>query len=229
LLKFFRKKVKDEFTKDLESFLNFEVKDIALYKVALTHPSKKISANYQRLEFLGDAVLNFVIASYLYNTYPDLSEGDLTKLRSKLVNKFILKEIALKFNLQKFINHQLNKAELDKSSVYADIIESIIGSIYLDRGITYAEQFIKEKILQQLDEVTQLEDTDYKSKIIQLAQKYKWKIQFEVEKTENTKEGKVFWVALYINEEKIAVGKQYNKKQAEQLASQEALEKLNIV
>jgi len=165
----------------------------------------------------------------LYKTYPDLSEGELSKLRTKLVNKFILKEIALKFNLQKFINHQLNNSELEKSSIFADIIESLIGSIYLDKGITYAEQFIKEKILQQLDEVTQLEDKDYKSKIIQIAQKYKWKIQFEVENIENTKDGKIYCVALYINEEKISESKHYSKKQAEQLASQIALDKLNII
>lgn len=224
----FWKKNKNDSIQQLESFLGFKCKNVSLYYQAFTHPSKKDKQNYQRLEFLGDAVLNFVVASYVYREYPALSEGDLSKLRKKLVNKQILKQIALKLELDKWINHNLAPSELEKSFLYCDIIESLIGAIFIDRGISYAEEFIKEKIIKQFGEITKIEDIDYKSKIFHIAQKYRWKLKFKLAKIEKENKENYFTIELLLNDEKIAEGKHYNKKQAEQIASKEALKKLNI-
>lgn len=226
MFKLWQKK-KDEFTTGLEKFLGFEINNAHLYKEALSHSSKKLEYNYQRLEFLGDAVLNLVVSTYLFNQYKNFSEGDLSKLRAKLINKQILKDVALKLQLDKYIQHQLSAAELEKSSLYCDVMEALIGAIYMDKGIKAAEHFIKEKIIHQLNEVTEIEDTDYKSKIIQLAQKHKWQIKFHLEKTEKINNENIFYIALIINNKKISEGKHYNKKQAEQLASMEALKVIN--
>ncbi len=219
---------KDNYQKQLEHFLGFKINNISFYKEAFTHSSQKANYNYQRLEFLGDAVLSLVIATYLFKKYPNLSEGELSKLRTKLVNKNILKEVAFKLHLDKWIKHQLKDSELEKSSIYCDIVESIIGAIYLDKGLLYAEEFIKNKILEQLEEVTEMEDTDYKSQILRLAQKYKWKIKYHIEDIQKDTNQQLFKVALFLNDEKISEGVYYNKKQAEQLASLDALKKLNI-
>lgn len=229
MFKLWKKKKKDNYTKELEQYLGFEINRIELYKEALTHPSKKNEYNYQRLEFLGDAVLNLIVSNYLFNQYKDLLEGDLSKLRTKLVNKQILKQITLQIQLDKWIIHSLTESELEKSSIYCDTIEALIGAIYLDKGISFADAFIKEKIIKQLDEVTKIEDTDYKSQIIQLAQKYKWQLKFVLEKIDVKNNEKIFNIALFLNNEKVSEGKSYNKKQAEQIASKEALKHLNII
>lgn len=225
----FRKKKKDPFARELSLFVGFEVENVLWYKEAFAHPSKKLEYNYQRLEFLGDAILNCVVASYVFDKYPQMSEGELSKLRTKLVNKQILKEIALKLKLDRWINHNLTPAELEKSSIYCDVVESLIGAIYLDKGIQQAEYFIKEKIIQQLDDVSQIEDTDYKSQILQLAQKYKWKLKFVVESIEKQNHESIFQIALFLNNEKTGEGKHYSKKQAEQIASKEALKNLHLI
>ena len=224
MLRLWRKNKKDVFVLEIEDFLGFEVGDSALYQEAFAHPSKKLTINYQRLEYLGDAVLNLIIAEYLFKKYKDFNEGELSKLRTRLVNKEILRELALKIGIDKWIKHQLSAAELERSSIYGDMIESLIGAIYLDKGLRYAEKFVKEKIISQFDEISRLEDTDYKSKIIQLSQKQKWKICFDTER--NEKEGKdiLFTVGLYINGKKVGEAKHYSKRKAEQEASRQALQ-----
>lgn len=220
-------KKKDEFTLRIEKLLGFSIKNVHLYKEAFTHSSKKESYNYQRLEFLGDAVLSLIIADYLFLKYTHLPEGDLTKLRTKLVNKQILKDVALKLNLNQFAAHQLNPSELEKSSLYCDMTEALIGAIYLDKGIEYVKRFIKEKIIEQLNEVQTIEDNDYKSKIYILAQKHKWHIKFITEKIEKVNNENIFTISLKINSDIVASAKHYSKKQAEQMACKDALEKLN--
>lgn len=220
-------KRKSQFIRDLEKFLNFKSKTVQFYYEAFTHPSKKLPYNYQRLEFLGDAVLNLIIAEYLYKNYPQLQEGELSKLRTKLVNKQILKQIAIQLGLNKWMQHQLSDTELDKSSIYGDVVEALIGAIYLDKGIKYAEKFIVEKIIKQLDEVTALEDVDYKSKFIQLVQKNKWTFEFVLESTERVNNETIFKLALFLNGQKIGTAQHYSKKQCEQMLSKIALEKLS--
>ncbi len=221
-------KRKDKHLSELEKFLGFKINNIDLYNEAFTHSSKKLSYNYQRLEFLGDAVLNLIVAEYVFKNYTQLSEGELSKLRTKLVNKQILKEISLKLQLDKWMKHHLSNNELDKSSIYCDVMEALIGAIYIDKGITYAEKFIIQKIIKQLDEVVFIEDIDYKSRLIQLGQKNKWTIQFTIEATEKINHDNIFRVALLLNEQKIAETKHYSKKQAEQVLSKIAIEKLKV-
>lgn len=223
MLKFWRRNKKDVFVSEIESFLGFEVSDSALYQEAFAHPSKKLAVNYQRLEYLGDAVLNLIIAEYLFRKYKHLNEGELSKLRTKLVNKEILKELALKIGIDKWMKHQLSAAELERSSIYGDMIESLIGAIYLDKGLLYAEKFVREKIINQFDEVSRIEDTDYKSKIIQLSQKNKWKIRFATESDEKQGKDTLFTVGLYINGKKVGEAKHYSKRKAEQEAARQAL------
>lgn len=227
MLSFFRKK-KDKLLVELESFLGFQINNIDLYIEAFTHPSKKENFNYQRLEFLGDAVLNIIIAHHVFDKYKNLPEGELTKFRTKLVNKQTLKEVGVKIQLEKWFRHQLSPVELEKSSIYCDTLEAIIGAIYVDKGLEAAKEFVYKNIIAQLNEVKDIEDTDFKSKIIQVAQKYKWKIKFQLENTEKRNNETIFKVGLIINDEKISEAEHYSKKQAEQLAAKEALIRLNI-
>ncbi len=219
---------KDKFKNELEKFLGFKVNDISLYKEALTHSSKKLNYNYQRLEFLGDAVLNLVVAEHVFKNYQQSSEGDLSKLRTRLVNKHILKEVAIALHLNKWMIHQLSSTELEKSSIYCDILESLIGAIYIDKGMVYADRFILSKIIKQLDEVIIIEDKDYKSKMIQLAQKNKWNLMFQLEGIEKNNNENIFHVTLILNGKKIGQAQHYNKKEAEQMAAKQGLENLNV-
>ena len=232
-LKIFSKKSRPQqvgvFYSKLIKILDFEIENIAIYTQAFTHRSlNKIDAdgnqiNYERLEFLGDAVLGNVIALYLYNNAPHGNEGYLTKMRSKIVSRERMNQIGKRLNLTDLIFSKIGQNSFGEN-IYGNLLEALIGAIYLDKGFGKVEEFIYKNIIDEFKDLELLEGkiTSYKSIILEFSQKNKIPIQFETYEDESAENIKYFAVKLYFNNEIIAKARATSKKKAEEKAAQRA-------
>ena len=235
-MKFIRKIMKPRSTKDesfyveLKQILGFSPKNLQLYKKAFIHRStKKINKNtgnpinYERLEFLGDAILSAVIASYLFEKVPSGDEGYLTKMRSKVVSREHLNELGRDLNLIRFVKSNVAKTKFGEN-IHGNIFESLIGAIYLDRNYNYCNKFIDKCVILPYVDIPKLEGkiTSYKSLFIEWCQKQKKDFNFEVYEDTGNDILKHFSVKLYIDGVIIAKGRATSKKKAEETASKRA-------
>lgn len=226
------KKADQLLKRQLINVLGIRPKKLILYKMALTHSSfqKELEWNNERLEYLGDAILGAVIADYLFKKYPYKGEGFLTDMRSKIVNRQQLNNIAMKMGLNRISIYNKADKSLRNSQIFGNAFESLVGAIYIDKGYIFIHQWIVKYIVQSYLSIDDLENIElnYKNKIISWAQKNNCKVEFEIlhEQFENNQ--KLFTIGIVLNDEIIATGKAFNKKDASQLAAQLAAEKLGI-
>ena len=190
-----------------------------MYKKALIHKSLNHSTDNERLEFLGDAILSFVIAEFLFLENKNEDEGFLSKKRAIIVGRKHLNLVGKKIIPSNEIKSNLKKIP---KSVYGNALEAIIGAIYLDRGIDQARRFIKKHIYNS-EFLEELSDIDYKSKLLKYSQKEKIKISYRVEKQKGPDHNKEFIVAVFLGNKKIAKAKANSKKEAEQNAAKKAI------
>lgn len=216
----------------VKNVLGVSAGKILLYETALSHRSVKEGAeeNNERLEYLGDAVLSAIIADYLFKKYPYKGEGFLTEMRSKMVNRQQLNDIAIKMGLKKLTMYNKFDNSLKSSQIFGNTLEAIVGAIYLDKGYLYTKQWVNKRIILPylfVDDLEQI-DINLKNKLIGWASKNGKALEFETldEKMEGS--CRVFTIAAVLDGEVIAKGKGYNKKDASQVAAQQAIEKLNI-
>ena len=222
-----------EFYLFLKDLLGFYPQNLKLYDLAFKHKSASIVdsqgnfVNNERLEFLGDAVLGSIIADFLYNRFPQEDEGFLTKTRSKLVNRAFLTNLTFEMGLNVFIDSKTTSS-VKKSHIFGDVLEALIGAIYLDKNYKTAKFFVIKKILSfvDLNEVEQ-SDSNYKSQLIEWSQKNRKEINFETteESNENSKQP-IFKAVVKINNKQVGKGTGTSKKEAHQRAAKEAFEKL---
>ena len=189
-----------------------------IYLKALQHKSYSISENNERLEFLGDAILDFIITKQLYKEYPDQEEGFLSQKRSIIVGRKHLNLVGKKIFLESDIK---SKLKVIPKSVYGNALESIIGAIYIDKGIEKVERFIINNIYSS-EFINELSDTDYKSKLLKMSQKLKINIAYRVIKREGPSHKQEFLVAVYVENIKKAEAKASSIKEAEQKAAKKA-------
>jgi len=218
------------YAKSLKKLLGFRPKDISLYALAFTNKSTNVQnctdlpeGNNERLEFLGDAILDAVIGELLYKRFPTADEGFLTQMRTKIVNGKQLTELSKKMNLEKLMFIKTSKLS---ERIHEDAFEALIGAIYLDRGIKYVKNFINQKIMVEHINLNKLRfiDTNYKSQVIEWSQKHRIEIEYFTDFiSENSKK---FKSILKIEGEIIGEGDAFSKKDAEQIASQVALENI---
>ncbi len=231
-LSFFREKT---LRRRVVSLTGISPKSINLYKSAITHkslnnlPSEDLSNDdNERLEFLGDAILSAVIADYLFRKYPGCKEGLLTLMRSKMVNRENLNNVAILMGFDKMVLIPKNGIPA-KKNIYGNALEAIIGAIYIDKGFKKAKQFIKSRIIRLHPDIDQLvcDDLDFKSRIIRWGQKSKQEISFESYELNkpNTPEP-VFVATVYIEKNPAGEGLGTTKKKAQQDAARKALENL---
>ena len=221
------------FKKELKNILGFKPGNLSLYKTALTHRSVKesIDENNERLEYLGDAVLSALIADYLFKRYPYKEEGFLTEMRSKMVNRQQLNDIAVRMGLKKITLYNKLDGSLKVSQIFGNTLEALVGAIYLDHGYKKASKWVFEQIIQPhmfMDDLENLE-INHKNKLYGWANKNGKVLEFETlnEKLENGR--RLFTVAAVIDGKNVAEGKAFNKKDASQIAAQVAVEKLGII
>lgn len=222
----------------LKNFLGFKPSNLAPYQLAISHVSKaetnfagKKDSN-ERLEYLGDAVLGMIIAEHLFKKYPLKDEGFLTELRSKIVNRESLNQVALKMGVGKLLqlNGSIHKLKHSKS-LYGDSLEAIIGAIYLDKGYKATQKFILQKIIApHFDtEVLVKSMLNYKSILIEWAQKENKAAVFEIIDQNQNKHYNEFTARVLIDEQPMGTGFGYTKKKAEQDAAKRSCEALAII
>ncbi len=216
---------------DLEKILQIKFKNKKILEKSLIHKSLDPINNNEKLEFLGDRVLGFVISKKLYEIYPEETEGALDKKFASLVNKNMCLSIANKLNLSKFIKTNTNKTNNYKpeNKIISDTCEAIIGAIFLDQGIKVVENFIL-KIWNEYIEGTQETKIDSKTKLQEFSlKKYKVLPKYTLLKTKGPKHKPVFHVQVKIKSSKSVDGIGSSKKLAEQDAATSLLRKMNLL
>jgi len=221
-----------EFKRQLSNVLGFTPGEIALYKTALSHRSVREGAdeNNERLEFLGDAVLSSIVAHYLFKKYPYKGEGFLTEMRSKMVNRQKLNDIALKMGLKKITFYNKYDNALKISQIFGNTLEALIGAVYLDKGYTGTHKWVEKYIIMPHMFMDDLEDVEIniKNRLYGWANKNGKALEFETleEKFENGR--RLFTIGATVDGELIAEAKGFNKKDASQVAAQLAVTKLGL-
>ncbi len=220
------------FLKDLLGFYpqNLKLYDLAfVHKSASTFDSQGNYVNNERLEYLGDAILGAIIADFLYNRFPQEDEGFLTKTRSKLVNRTFLTNLTYEMGLNIFIDSNTTK-NIDKSHIYGDALEALIGAIYLDKDYQAAKYFVTKKILSQFVDLNEIEqqDSNFKSQLIEWSQKNKKELEFDTTEEVNEKSKQPKFIAVVkVDNKQIGQGSGTSKKEAQQHAARRALKKLD--
>lgn len=212
--------------KPLFKILSFKPSNIKLYEEALSHKSgKSFKGNYERLEFLGDAILSSIITDYIYFHFPKEAEGELSKLRARAVNRKTLNKLGNSIDIQDFMD--VDRALLkDESSIPGNCIEAIFGAIYLDKGYKKSYKIILAFIKKHIDlQKTFLEDTNYKSQLLEWGQKEKIEVKFEFEELESHQ----FKIKCLIDQKEVSTAQDNNKKKAEQKAAHKALKELRLI
>ena len=226
------KKSEKEFKKQLNNVLGFVPGDLTLYKTALSHRSVREGAdeNNERLEFLGDAVLSSIVGHYLFRKYPYKGEGFLTEMRSKMVNRQQLNDIALKMGLKKITFYNKHDSSLKISQIFGNTLEAVIGAVYLDKGYAKTQRWVERFVILPHLFMEDLEgvEINIKNKLYGWANKNGKSLDFETleEKFENGR--RLFTIAATVDGEHVAQGKGYNKKDASHIAAQLAVEKLGL-
>jgi len=224
-----RSKNDGNFFVSIQKILGFKPKKIHYYQTAFTHRSMNIkdaeghSINYERLEFLGDAMLGSVIASHLYMEVPSGDEGYLTKMRSKIVSREHLNELGKDLKLVDLVESKIPKGQFG-DNIYGNLFEALIGAIFLDRGYKYCEKFIYNKVIIPYVDIEKLEGKviSYKSLLIEWCQKEKKTFDYNVYEDTGNDDIRHFSVKLSINDKIVAKARATSKKKAEEKASKRA-------
>jgi ribonuclease III len=220
---------KGAFNTAMNKVLGFKPKDISWYQRAFTHRSmnqKDASGNpmnYERLEFLGDAMLGVIISKHLFREVPNGNEGYLTKMRSKIVSRQHLNELGRELELDKFLESRISSDQFGEN-IFGNLFEALVGAIYLDRGHDYCERFIRMRVIEPHVDIERLEGKvmSYKSLMIEWCQKQKKVFRFEMVEDQGVDERPHFSVRFILEDQVISRARETSKKRAEEKASQRA-------
>ena len=219
-----------------KNILGYKPRRIELYHTALMHKSLAAvedghKVNNERLEYLGDAILGAIVADYLYKRYPFKGEGFLTELRSKIVSRASLNELSRKLGLLDLVEYQRGRGGGFKS-IGGDAFEALVGAIYLDRGYRFTRRLLTKRILNVHINVAEVASTEwnYKSKLIDWAQKNHRKVKFEVVHTsvEGRERRKLYECRVSIDGQPQQSASDFSIKAAEQMAAEQTYKALNI-
>ncbi|MGE5942960.1 MAG: ribonuclease III [Flavobacteriales bacterium] len=217
------------FFMEITKILGFKPKQIKFYETAFTHRSMNIKdsignvINYERLEFLGDAMLSAVIASHLFLEVPSGDEGYLTKMRSKIVSREHLNELGRELNLIKLVESKIPTGQFG-DNIHGNLFEALVGAIFLDKGYKYCEKFIYSRVITPYVDIETLEGKviSYKSLLIEWCQKEKKTFGYNVYEDTGNDEIRHFSVKLSIDGKVVAKARATSKKKAEEKASKRA-------
>ena len=217
----------------IKNIFGFYPGNIFLYKLAFLHKSVGTETsdgskvNNERLEFLGDAVLDAVIADYLFKTFPVKDEGFLTEMRSKIVSRVSLNKLAQRLGLDMLIQLVANSTNVYRSC-QGDAFEALIGAIYLDKGFRFTRQILLDRVITHFFNIDDLvnQEVNFKSRVIEWSQKEKKQISFVVADEIGSGYRKQYVVDILLDGETLAQGRDYSIKGAEQSAAEKAWNKL---
>ncbi len=223
---------------DINKITGFNPINVLYYQKAFIHKSvlrflidENINSSYERYEFLGDSVLNLIVAKFIFNKYPDKEEGYLTRIRTKLVNGKTLAFLAKKINLNQFLIISKNVENINgrnNDRILEDIFEAFLCSIHTDLGYKYVENFVMRLVNEHIDFTTIEEDNNYKDILLRKCQQsLQINPEYELISTTGPAHKKNFTSIVIINGNKYATGTGTTKKESEQMASKNTLEILN--
>ena len=218
-----------DFFLEMKRIVGFKPRNLEHYKRAFLHRSLNLKdemgnpMNYERLEFLGDAMLGAVISKHLYTRVPEGDEGYLTKMRSKIVSRKHLNELGKDLGLVQFVESRIPQNHFG-DNIHGNVFEALVGAIYLDRGHKYCEKFINDRVIEPYVDIEQLEGKvmSYKSLVIEWCQKQKMPFQYEVYEDTGNDSVRHFAVKLFIDQRMLAKARATSKKKAEEKASKRA-------
>ncbi len=230
LISFFKRS--SDFEKNLIHLIGYRTTSIILFQTALNHRSVKDnpSENNERLEFLGDSVISTVVADYLFKKYAYKGEGFLTEMRSKMVNRQQLNNIALQMGLKKMTRFNKLDNGLRTSQIFGNTLEALVGAIYLDKKYDFTRTWIIEKMIQPhlfMDDLEQI-DINIKNKIIGWALKQGKQVDFVLAGEQLEGRRRLFTINVVLDGEVVTSQKGFTKKDASQIAAQKAIELLGI-
>ena len=230
---------------DIEKIIGMKPIDVNKYRKAFVHKSVVKNAkesselpdfmteSYERYEFLGDSVLNLIVAKYLFHKFPNSHEGNLTKIRTKLVNGKTLSILANKLELSKFLilNYKVENINgRNNNRILEDVFESLICAIYLDLGFNYAEKFVLNLIEKYINFDELLVDDNYKDILLRFCQsKFGTTPNYKIVETSGPPHNRTFKISCYIQDLEYKYGKGKNKKDAEQIAAKETLRYFKVI
>ena len=223
-----------ELARRLKGLIGFTPVHLQLFKLAFYHKSSYSTrdyaiANNERLEFLGDAVLSTIVGEYLFKKYPNSDEGFLTKMRSKIVKRNSLDEIADKMGLD-LVLANYNQTRLSRSML-GNALEALVGAVYIEVGYERTRRFVIKKVLRRYLDIHTLEqfDDNYKSQLLEWCQKNGRVIEYKVVAKYKSEKRDKFKVAVFVDGKKMGTADDFNKKSAEQLASERAMAALGML
>ncbi len=228
---------KRDFRSRVKEILGFSPSNISIYEKALIHRSASLTKedgtriNNERLEFLGDAILDAILSDYLFNKFPDFDEGKLTKIRSRIVNGDMLNKLSVSLGIDTLLISHINKNNKGKK-LYGDALEAFIGSIFLDKGYEKTKQFITRQLLSKHLDLGHIliTENDYKSQVYQWAQKLNKNIDLSFsENFDKLNKLIMFSASLRIDHEVFGSGTGTSKREAEQIASYMAWTKIRKI
>jgi ribonuclease III len=214
----------------LEHLLGFTPKHLPYFQLALMHRSRndELARNNERLEFLGDAMLGAIVGEYLFKKYPTQPEGYLTEMRSRIVRRETLNNVAMRMGMNKLVQYNNQDRGLDRSHIFGNAFEALVGAVYLDQGYAKTRTFIIKQFLHSYIDIEMIAstDTNYKNQLLNWAQRNRHTVSFE--NIEEKREGarKAFTIGILLDGELLCTGVGYNKKYAGQEAAKKALEML---
>ena len=204
---------------------------IKLYKQAMQHRSRQNLDvnNNERLEYLGDSVLNTIVADYLFFKYPNKEEGFLTEMRSKMVKRTRLNALAEEIHLHQFLKYEKHNIDISRSDVLGDALEAFIGALYIDQGYAKTQKFILDKLIKNLMDIEKMadENTNYKGTLLTKSQRENVNLEYKLSDTKSNGKQNIFFIAVWYNEVLISQAQGFTKKDAEQEAARIAIEKLS--
>ncbi|MBK7131425.1 MAG: ribonuclease III [Bacteroidales bacterium] len=225
---------KREFSSRLRKILGFRPGNLRLYEIAFIHRSASFTlpdgkkVNNERLEYLGDAVLDAILSDFLFEKFPDANEGFLTKIRSRIVNREVLNQLAISMGINKILVSNVSSAHPTKN-LYGDAFEALIGVVFIDKGFKKTKKLFLKNVLNKYLNLTEIvnTDTDYKSLVFEWVQKHKSNLIFTYnEEYDFNLKKSVFSTILTIDKKELGEGHGSSKKEAEQEASCQAWKRL---
>lgn len=223
------------FYDQIKSILGFTPKDMAVYEEAFTHRSKNlknkegISVNYERLEFLGDAMLGTIVSAYLFDYFDSANEGELTNLRAKIVSRDNLNAIGQRMQLLNWVEstHPKNSFGVD---IHGNLLESLIGAVFVEKGYEGCKRFVLKKIIDPYVNLATLDTRilSYKSTLIEWGQKNKVKVKFYTKKDEGLDPNINYASVIKIDDRVLVKAREVSKKKSEEKAAKRAYYKLNL-
>lgn len=210
--------------------------NLHLYRMAIVHTSAAdenesgVKESYERLEYLGDSILGAVVAEYLFKRFPFKDEGFLTEIRSRMVNREVLNQVGKDLGLSDLVIFNGRKGKQGHKSLYGDVVEALVGAVYLDKGYRAAKKFVIKKIVKnQIDvEAIVQNNKNFKSILLEWCQKENKKLEFVILEETGHRHQKVFKAEVRIAEESKGEGIGFSKKKAEQSAAEIACKELDL-